>query len=329
MGDIDFVLPWVDSTDPEWLAARKRYSGEDTGFMNRNEARYRDLGLLRYWFRSVERYAPWVRKIHFVTCGHYPEWLNLNHPKIQLVKHEDYIPQEYLPTFSSNPIELNLHRISGLSEKFVFFNDDIFVTAPVRPSDFFKGNLPRDVAIRTIPELGDSGCLCMREINIINSAFNFWTSFRKNIRKWINYRYGIYNLRTLWLIPHRDFTGVKNLHIANAFRKSTFEDVWEKCPEELDETCRHRFRNQYDINQWLMKYWQLASGDFYPQYYGIGKNYFLYETARIASSIHAKRYKLICFRDPEWMKDFDRVKESVIDIFQKEFPERSSFEYDG
>lgn len=185
---IDFVIPWVDNSDQEWIKKRAEFSNEDTGFMNRNDSRYRDLGLLRYWFRAVDLYAPWVNKIHFVTYGHYPDWLNLDHPKINLVKHEDYIPSDYLPTFSSHPIELNLHRIAGLADFFVYFNDDVFVNAPVTPKDFFSRGLPKDVAVRSIPVIGNSGNICMNEINIINRELDFWVSFKKNIFKWLNYR---------------------------------------------------------------------------------------------------------------------------------------------
>ena len=99
-------------------------------------------GTLKYWFRGVENYAPWVKQIHFVTCGHLPEWLNINHPKIHIVNHKDYIPEQYLPTFSSHVIELNMHRIPGLSEHFVNFNDDVFLTQPVKPEDFFQDGKP-------------------------------------------------------------------------------------------------------------------------------------------------------------------------------------------
>ena len=127
MEDIDFVLPWVDGADLDWLAQKRKYenSGEP---MSKSDAdanadcRYRDFGLMRYWFRSVERYAPWVRKVFFVTCGQKPEWLDESCPRLRLVNHADYIPADYLPTFQSNTIELNLHRIPGLSERFVLFN---------------------------------------------------------------------------------------------------------------------------------------------------------------------------------------------------------------
>ena len=106
--------------------------------------RYREWDTLRYWFRAVEKYAPWVNQVYFVTCGHVPKWLNMDAPKLHFVRHQDYIPEQYLPTFSSHPIELNLHRIEGLSEHFVYFNDDFYLTAPVQETDFFVNGLPCD-----------------------------------------------------------------------------------------------------------------------------------------------------------------------------------------
>ena len=82
------------------------------------------MNIFRYWFRAVERYAPWVNKVFLVTNGKFPDWINPDNPKLVLVKHDDYIPEEYLPTFNSCAIELHLHRIKDLSEHFVYFNDD-------------------------------------------------------------------------------------------------------------------------------------------------------------------------------------------------------------
>ena len=98
--------------DPKWKADFSKYSGRKENTKNGvSEARFRDNGFLRYWFRGVEKFAPWVNKIYFVTWGHVPKWLNTAHEKIQIVKHEDFMAPAYLPTFNINSIELNLHRI--------------------------------------------------------------------------------------------------------------------------------------------------------------------------------------------------------------------------
>ena len=126
---IDFVMIWVDGNDPEWQKEKAKYDERVVTTAN-SEVRYRDWDNLQYWFRAVEKFAPWVNKIHFVTWGHLPPWLDTSNPKLHVVNHKDFIPEEYLPTFSSHTIELNLHRIEGLAERFVYFNDDTFLMAP-------------------------------------------------------------------------------------------------------------------------------------------------------------------------------------------------------
>ena len=112
---IDFVITWVDGSDPAWQQ-EKRKTLEACGLKSAaddRKERYRDWNNLQYWFRGVEQFAPWVRKVHFVTWGHLPEWLNTSAPKLNIVNHEDFIPEEFRPTFNSHTIEWNLHRIQG------------------------------------------------------------------------------------------------------------------------------------------------------------------------------------------------------------------------
>ena len=141
--EIDFVVTWVNGQDEAWQKRRAQYTpGTDT---DNSECRYQDYGLLLYWFRGVEKFAPWVRKVHFVTEGHLPHWLNTENPKLHIVKHADYIPEEFLPTFNSNVIELWMHQIESLSEQFVYFNDDFYLTQPVHPKNYFKNGKPCDM----------------------------------------------------------------------------------------------------------------------------------------------------------------------------------------
>ena len=84
--DIDFVVSWVDMNDPEWKKSFAKAKGTIDNSQNQySEARFRDYGFLKYWFRGVEKFAPWVRKVHFVTCGQKPEWLDTSNPKLNLV----------------------------------------------------------------------------------------------------------------------------------------------------------------------------------------------------------------------------------------------------
>ena len=145
--EIDFVITWVDGNDPAWKRQRNlaAQASEQIQKTDNRKERYRDWDNLQYWFRGVEQFAPWVRKVHFVTWGHIPDWLNIAHPKLNIVRHDEFIPKDFLPTFNSHTIEWNFHRIKGLSEKFVYFNDDTFFIDKVKETDFFQNGKPVDM----------------------------------------------------------------------------------------------------------------------------------------------------------------------------------------
>ena len=145
--DIDFIVTWVNMDDPDWKKEFNKYSGksdiEKNGVI---DARFRDYGFLKYWFRGVEKFAPWVRKIHFISSGNPPEWLDMSNPKLNVVRHSDIIPSQFLPTFNSVVIERYMHLIPDLNEHFVYFNDDFYIIRPVSEERFFLNGLPRDIA---------------------------------------------------------------------------------------------------------------------------------------------------------------------------------------
>ena len=103
MEEIDFVITWVDGQDEAWRREKARYVS-DSKKVDAGEERYRDWELLKFWFRGVEKFAPWVRKVHFITWGHLPKWLDTNHPRLHIVRHEDYIPQEFLPVLDRKSV---------------------------------------------------------------------------------------------------------------------------------------------------------------------------------------------------------------------------------
>ena len=192
--EIDFVIAWVDGSDKTWQESKAKY---DTKNKNENNGvvRYRDWDELKYWFRGVEKYAPWVNKIYFVTCGQKPKWLDENNPKLVLVNHKDYMKEDYLPTFSANPIELNFHRIKGLSEHFVYFNDDMFIINPVKEEDFFKKGLPCDSYCESPLFMYGSESsfpyMLVNDSKMIAKHFNKREYIKKNFFKYINYKYGL------------------------------------------------------------------------------------------------------------------------------------------
>lgn len=340
MDKIDFVITWVDGNDIEWQKRKSLAKGISSA--DNRESRYRDWETLKYWFRSVEKYAPWVNKVYFVSCGHYPDWLNMNCDKLVFIKHEDFIPMEYLPTFSCRPIEFNLHRIPGLEEHFVYFNDDMFITRNVSPKDFFLKGLPRDSAILdaiSITAKGKNGeSLKMEEIysslfyniSIINRHFDKRDAIKDNLFKWFNFKYGINNLRTLVLLPWNIFTGIKSDHLPYSYLKKTFNDLWDAEYEVLDRACSHRFREPVDVSSRLVSFWQIVKGDFYPRSPHVGLQTFLSNDNEhnryVFDLFRNRKYKLLCVNDEYSGDFFDDIKAEWLDVLDGVFPDKSSFE---
>jgi hypothetical protein len=144
---IDVVYTWVDDSDPVWRAAKDRArgalarSGDAVHEQAANDARYTSRDELRYSLRSLHQYAPWVRNIFLVTAGQRPAWLTTDFPGLRVVDHREiFSDPDALPTFNSHAIESQLHHIRGLSEHFLYLNDDVFLGRPVQPGHFFHPN---------------------------------------------------------------------------------------------------------------------------------------------------------------------------------------------
>lgn len=329
--EIDFVLTWVDGNDPEWIAEKQKYSGK-TSYGN-SAIRFRDWENLHFWFRGVEKFAPWVRKIHLITCGHFPKWLNREHPKLHLVRHEDYIPRECLPTFSANPIEIFIHRIPTLAEKFVLFNDDMFLTNNVKPTDFFTRGLPNDQAILNafIP-LNAFSDMDFNNIKAINRNFHFKTAFRKNLSKWFSPSYGpdsFYGLVNLMFLFWNGVSRFRSAHLPISYLKETFQKVWAAEPEQLWQTGLSKFRASSDLTQWVFRYWQLMEGKFHPAR-TIGKMFnFVKDPAKnfaIYDAIRNQKFKIVCTNEFDDQIDFELEKSRLTQAFEAILPQKSAFE---
>lgn len=333
MEPIDFVILWVDGNDPAWQKERNAYapSSDDNG---NDENRFRDWDLLRYWFRGVEQFAPWVHRIYFITWGHYPQWLNLDHPRLKLVRHEEFIPKENLPTFNGNVIELYLHLVPGLSERFVLFNDDMFLTQPVKEEDFFIGNLPRESALLDTPApdyvRNVFPHMMLNNAAVINQHFSKKEVLRRHAAKFFCPQYGMGFVRNLLLSPLAWFSCFRSEHTPISHLKSTFETVWQAEGELLAETGSHRFRSGNDVTHWLMKDWRLCNGEFIPRSRKWGKCFELGQdrTEDICSAIEAPKWKAICINDSTMNIAFTETKELLINSFEKLLPKRSGFEND-
>lgn len=332
---IDFVVLWVDGADPKWLEKRNKYdNGTDVATQR---ARYRDWGLFKYWFRGVAKYAPWVHHIYLVTDEQKPEWLNNNHPKLTVIDHKDIIDSRYLPTFNSQAIEMNLHKIPGLAEHFVYFNDDTFIINMVKPSDFFKNGLPVEIAnINAATGMeGDQlyAQTMFNDVLLINRHFKKNEIVNRHPLKWLNPKYGAYNLRTLSQMPYPFFTGYKPQHLSTSFLKRTYDEVWKVEKEALENTCSHKFRHREDLNQDVFVMWQLCRGCFVPRANRFGDHIMLKDkisAKKVAKLIVSSRKKMICINDGVDLdvsaEVINSMKNIVLEAFNEKFSGQSKYE---
>lgn len=257
MQKIDFVVAWVDGSEPEWQKKYLKYRPEEVNIMN-SEIRYREYGTFKYWFRSVEKYAPWVNKIYVITDNQVPSWLNVENEKIKIVDHKDYIDSKYLPTFNSSTILLHIDKIPDLSEKFVLFNDDMFLNDTVEEGDFFRNNLPVDTGTfqPTMPTTSFTHLL-INDLLIINDWFNYRNILKKHFKKYFYYKYGLKRiLSAMTTLPYRKIIGFYDGHLATPYLKSDFSYVTNRSSEAIERTSLNKFRTNNDINEWIVRYYQ-------------------------------------------------------------------------
>ncbi|BCG08837.1 stealth family protein [Buttiauxella agrestis] len=327
MDDIDIVIPWVDCNDPEW---RHEYNKYKPNIVDEHSAdvRFRDWELMRFWFRGIEKNMPWVSKIHFITCGHIPAWLNVEHPKLNIVKHSDYIPSEYLPTFSSHVIEIFIHRIKGLSEKFIYFNDDLFALNNMSEDFFFKKGLPCDTFSFNALGCENISHIIMNNIREINASFTKKYVLKMNLSKVLSLRYIDKAIRTMLLLPWPRITGFYDPHLPQAYLKKTFNEVWAEKNIILNLTANNKFRSNEDINQYLFRYWQLCKGNFnacnlynHSSFYKVTDE----NVDEICEDIACGKKKIIVINDGE-MDNYELIKNRIHNAFEMIFPNQCSYE---
>lgn len=328
--DIDIVVTWVDMNDPEWQQDFAKYSGEKKHIANGvSEARFRDNGFLKYWFRGVEKFAPWVRKIHFVTSGQKPEWLDETNPKLHLVNHSDYIPEQYLPTFNSVVIERYIHKIPGLAEHFVYFNDDFYIIGPIGPERFFHKGLPCDIATFLYnPSWSQWYRTLKNNIRIINRHFDKKEVLGRDHDKWFHESYGSRRLWNYLLKPYGKFITLRTPHNAQPYLKSTFDEVWAAAGKELAETSVNRFRAMDDYTPELFRTWQICRGNFEPYntYQDTKMFPLVIKSTQAIKAICNQSYSLICLNDHVRIRHYDRVISELRNAFESILPDKSGFE---
>lgn len=333
--NIDIVLPWVDGSDPQWLQEKNDWHYRlNPDAESNSDIRYQSWDNLNYWFRAIETYLPWFHKIYFITYGHIPDFLNLDHPRLKIIRHEDFIPREFLPTFQVNTIEMNLHRIPELSENIIYFNDDTFPLQSIAEEYYYKDNMVCDEAIETpiIPLLfGEIARYTwhMRALNtaVINRHFNKREVQSAHYEKWFYEGYGDLLERNQSLRYWNNFVGFRDPHVPLALKKTTFKKVWEEEPDILRRTCESKFRNDSCVNQWLVRYWQLCTGEFVPRR-TLGKSYTVTvdNCDEMVEVIREQKQPMICLNEGCTADEFELVKNRIKEAFQMLLPLKSSFE---
>ena len=182
--DIDIVYTWVDGSDESWKNTLSTFIAtyglqDHAGADSLSKKRFRNHDELKYSLRSIQAFAPWVHHIYIVTCGQKPKWFR-DHPKITFVDHSSIFKKSQdLPTYNSMAIESNLHRIPGLSEHYLYFNDDVFLGHPTTPKNFFTEDgkfqvfFSKHFVATSTPELGEEGfyAACKNTLSLVNSLY--------------------------------------------------------------------------------------------------------------------------------------------------------------
>jgi len=126
---VDAVITWVDDSFPGYLEDLNRHAADPR---DTDPNRTRDnLQILRFALRAVEANLPWLRRVYLFTCRpQVPAWLNRDHPRLRVVHHDEVMDPAHLPTFNSFAIGCYLHRLPGLSERFLYIVDDMLAMSP-------------------------------------------------------------------------------------------------------------------------------------------------------------------------------------------------------
>ncbi|MCX4642508.1 MULTISPECIES: stealth family protein [unclassified Streptomyces] len=228
--DIDFpvdaVYTWVDGNDPAWQRRKASAKGEVYHAESASDARFISRDELRYSVRSLYMFAPWIRNIYIVTDDQVPEWMREDLPGCRIATHREIFrnPAD-LPTFNSHSIESQLHHIQGLSEHFLYFNDDMFIGRPVAPHAFFtpsgtaryfpsRNRIPQGPVVETDTPV-DAAC--------------------KNNRALLRERFGKVITQPMEHIPY-------------ALRRSAMDEAELDFPQAWARTSASRFRAMTDLS---------------------------------------------------------------------------------
>ena len=307
--DIDLVYLWVNGNDPAWRAKRDACIGKPSERQENCAGRYADSGELRYSLRSVQKYAPWIRRVFIVTDNQVPEWLDTANPNVQIVDHSEIMPAESLPCFNSNLIEHFLDRIPGLSEHFLFANDDMYINQPVQPATFFAPDGLPFLYMNRKP-LRKLSLFLRRKV--LGKPLSMYLRFIDNAARLVERNYGTYY-------------GCKPHHNIDAYLKSTITYTNSRFADDFSPMLHAHVRSAADIQRCVYTYVALAER----------RGHLRYVSHRHSMRLHIDNHRLyakfgrynplfFCMNDSEYANDDDR--RVAIQFLERLFPDKSQFE---
>jgi hypothetical protein len=223
---VDAVYLWVDGSDPAWASRMQGHRPESdrSATVDAQPERFRDFQELRYSLRSLDMYAPWIRTIYIVTDAQRPDYLEFDDPRLVIIDHSEIADPDYLPMFNSDAIVTWLHRIPGLSEHFLYLNDDCFFGRDTTPATFFHPSgllkvFPSTVSRPVGPVLDDEPMAQAKA---------------KLTRARIEERFG----RTISHVMR---------HTPHPMTRTMMQRVIDEFPDDIERTRRSRFRRVDDM----------------------------------------------------------------------------------
>ncbi|MFJ1878414.1 stealth family protein [Streptomyces chartreusis] len=308
---VDAVYTWVDGDDPAMAAKRRAHQALSDNVIAPREtgaSRYTDHDELKYALRSLEMYAGFVRHVYLVTDSQLPAWLDPDAEGLTVVDHREILPADALPVFNSHAIESRLHHIRGLSDHYLYFNDDVFINRPVRAEHFFHGNGIARIPLSPL-KLG------VGAPHPLEPAPN---SAGKNAREVIRRFHGTN-------ITH------KSLHTPHPQLLSVMREMESLGIEELERTAYSRFRSTSDVApaSTLHHHWAIMSGravpaDYRFRYVQLGTPDMRRRLARLAAG---EDIDFFCLNDVDTDPAARPAAQAVIhDFLERKYPFPSRFE---
>ncbi|MEW1779914.1 stealth family protein [Streptomyces sp. NPDC086777] len=308
---VDAVYTWVDGDDPAMAAKRRAHQELSANRIAPREtgaSRYTSHDELKYALRSLEMYAGFVRHVYLVTDSQIPCWLDPGAEGLTVIDHREILPPDALPVFNSHAIESRLHHIPGLSEHYLYFNDDVFINRPVQPEHFFHGNGIARIPLSPL-KLG------VGAPHPLEPAPN---SAGKNAREVIRRFHGRH-------ITH------KSLHTPHPQLLSVMREMESLGIEELERTSFSRFRATSDVApaSTLHHHWAMATARAVPagyrfRYVQLGTPDMHRRLARLAAG---EDIDFFCLNDVDTPPDARSAAEAAIRRFlDRKYPFPSRYE---